>query len=106
MSEGIELADAIAELRSQLSRAVKEGEWKSLRFEIEKLELELEVVATKGQKVEAGAEAGVKFWLLGSGKVSGKGELSEGASASQKITLTLRPKDPKTGKTPDLTRDR
>lgn len=79
-----------------------EGEGTSLRFEVESLELEMEVVATRQRKAEGSGEAGVKFWLLGSGKVAGKGELAEGASSSQKITLKLRLKDPSTGSTPDI----
>lgn len=94
MSEKIELSEAIGELRAQLNRAIKEGKEEDLRFEVVDLELELQVVATRATKVSGNAEAGVKFWLLGAGKVSGGGEMRDETAQLQKIKLKLRPTVP------------
>ncbi len=102
MSKSIELAESIGELRAQLDRAIKDAEGHHLRFEIQDLELELQVVATKDAKVGGKVEAGVKFWLLGGGSASAEGSLGEGSSQLQKIKLKLRPKLKSTGETPDL----
>ena len=91
MSEGIELADAIAQLRSELSRAIKAGKGKDLRFEVEDLELELQVVVTNENKGVGKVEAGLKFWLAGNAKASAEGSFSDGASQLQKIRLKLKP---------------
>lgn len=102
MEQGIELAQAIKELRAQLAKAMEEGEGHDLRFGIEDLELELQVMATKDAEVGGRAEAGVKFWLVGGGKVSGQGNLAEGSQRIQKLKLKLKPKLASTGEVPDL----
>ena len=101
MSE-IELSEAISQLRMQLETAIKEGKGKDLRFEIQDLELELQVVATKDAKIGGQVEAGVKFWLVGGGKAAGEGGISQGSSSLQRLKLKLRPKLASTGETPDL----
>jgi len=50
----------IAELRSELAEAQKEGAGKELRFTVEEIEIELKVGITK----EVGAAAKVKFDLV------------------------------------------
>ncbi len=78
----IPLADVIQELRSELLAATAAGEGQELRFDVEELNLELQVVVTKG---------GVKFWVLNadsSAKVQGKYE----SSRLQKVSLKLKPK--------------
>lgn len=102
MSQRIELAEAIGQLRNQLSRAIEDGEGQDLRFEVEDLELELQVTVTKDAEIGGSVEAGVKFWLLGGGKASAEGGLSEGSSHLQKIRLKLKPKLASTGESPDL----
>ena len=102
MSQGVELAEAIGQLRTQLNRAIREGEGEDLRFEVKDLELELQVVVTKDAKVAGKVEAGVKFWLLGAGTASAEGGLSKSESQVQRIRLQLRPKSASTGETPDL----
>lgn len=102
MSQKIELAEAIGQLRAQLNQAIKKGKGEDLRFEVQDLELELQVVVTKEAKASGKAEAGVKFWLLGAGKAEVGGELSRETAELQKIRLKLRPKLASTGETPDL----
>ena len=94
MSQKIELAEAIGQLRAQLNQAIEKGEKETLRFEVVDLELELQVVVTKEAKASGKAEAGVKFWLLGAGKAEIGGELSRETAEFQKIRLKLRPTVP------------
>ena len=91
MSESeIPLADVVGQLRKELRASMKAGEGEDLRFEVEDVELEMQVVVTKGGAGEFGGEGGVKLWVIGKagGKVSGKYESSQ----IQKVKLRLRPK--------------
>jgi hypothetical protein len=93
----IPLADVIRELRRELLAAMKAGEGESLRFEVQDLEIEVQVVVTRGGEASAGG--GVKFWVLNAeSNVSAKYE----SSRIQKLTLKLRPKTDDGGKTVDL----
>ena len=91
MSESeIPLADVIRQLRRELLAAVAAGEGEGLRFEVQDLEVEMQVVVTKGGSGELSGEGGVKLWVLAkaAGKVSGQYESSQ----IQKVKLKLRPK--------------
>jgi len=59
-AQRIPLSELIAELRSELAEAQKEGAGKELRFTVEEIEIELKVGITK----EVGAAAKVKFDLV------------------------------------------
>ncbi|MFE5537570.1 trypco2 family protein [Streptomyces sp. NPDC056492] len=76
------MADMIAQLRSELSRAMSAGEDSDLKFKAERVELELTV------GVERTSDPGVKvrFWVFDAG-VSAK----RSATVTQKLTLTLQP---------------
>lgn len=78
----IPIADALEALRSELERAMSQGEGHSLRFQPSSVELELQ--ATVG--VASEASGGVKWWLLDFGA---KGTHESGAT--QKVTLRLTP---------------
>lgn len=80
----IELADAIRDLRTQLSRAAKEAKESDIKFELGPIELELKVAAKK----EAGADAGVKWLVFNAGA-----KANFAAEATQTIKLTLNPQD-------------
>ncbi len=86
----IPLADVVRELRRELMSAVAAGEGEGLRFEVRDLEVEMQVVVTKGGSGELSGEGGVKLWVLAKtgGKVTGQYE----SSRIQKVTLKLRPK--------------
>ena len=67
MSETVSLSDAIRDLRNELIEARNAGDGKSLKFEIEDIELELQMVSTIKGKGGAkigwgilGAEAGIE----------------------------------------------
>lgn len=78
------LADAVRALRSELTTVMREGRDEALRFELGPVEMEflLEV------QLEAGGEAGVKFWVVNLG---GRGSVTRGST--HRVTLTLTPRD-------------
>lgn len=83
---GIELADAIRDLREQLIIAAQESKQSEIQFELGPIELELQVAASK----EAGVDGGVKWLVFNAGANS---NFSSGAT--QTLKLTLNPKDRK-----------
>ncbi|MBT2401122.1 trypco2 family protein [Streptomyces sp. ISL-100] len=82
MDDAVELSDVIAQLRGELSRAMADGVGNGLRFQAEKLELELTV------GVERSREPGVKvrFWVF-----DAHGSARSARAATQRLTLTLKP---------------
>ncbi|MFD9035700.1 trypco2 family protein [Streptomyces sp. NBC_01353] len=85
MDNAVELADIIAQLRHDLSRAMAEGEGTDLRFQAEQIELELTV------GVERSREPGVKvrFWVFDAGATA-----RQATTDTQRLTLTLKPVRP------------
>jgi hypothetical protein len=77
----IPLARAIQDLRSELLKAMTEGEGKKLRFKLDPVELELSL----GMTYTGGANAGVKFWVL---ELGAKGEAERAATHKLKLKLT------------------
>lgn len=94
--EGLEIGQAIDAIRAQLTSAVERAEGERLRFELGDIELEFSVSLTRDSK----AEGGVKVWVLNVG-----GSTSESAGVTQKLKVTLKPKDSRTGAPPQV-RDR
>lgn len=86
----IELAEVVRQLRAQLQLAMEAGTDEDLRFEVQDLELELQVAVTKsaGGGFEGGSE--VKFRVFEAG-ASGKVEASIGSERVQRLKLRLRP---------------
>lgn len=78
------LAEAIAALRSELTAAMAEGVDQPLQFELGPVEMEFLLEVQR----EAGAEAGVKFWVVNFG---GKGSVSSGST--HRVALSLTPQD-------------
>jgi hypothetical protein len=82
----IELANYIEALRSELEAAISQGENKTVRFGLEKIDLDIEVsVDTSGQ---AKATGKFKFWVVNAG-VEASAKL--GMKTTQKLKLTLVP---------------
>jgi hypothetical protein len=81
---GIALAQAVQDLRQELTSALEEGRGKNLRFKPGQIELELGVEVT----MEAGAKGGVKFWVVELG-ADGK----TGRVGTHKLKLSLQPVD-------------
>jgi hypothetical protein len=78
----IRLADAIAELRAEISRAQLEGEGKDVRFTAKEIQIELSVDFELTAEGTAGAPKWIPFLNLGF-----RGESSK--TSMHKVTLTL-----------------
>jgi len=83
-AQKIPLSELIAELRTELAKAQKEGSGKELRFKVEEIEIELKVGISK----DLDAKGKVNFWVY---------EAELGGSASQehlqRILLKIKPTD-------------
>lgn len=73
----IELAELLASLRSEISRARLDAVSKDVRFRINSIDLELQVAVEKS----AEAKAGVRFWVV---------SLGGGAGAKSAQTHTIK----------------
>jgi len=81
---GIPLAEAIQELRAELTRATKQGADETIRFVPGPIELELGIeVSLTGE-----TSGKVKFWVV---EIDAEGELAR--VATHKLKLSLRPVD-------------
>jgi hypothetical protein len=87
---GIELADLIGELRTELAKARARSANDELQFEVGPVELELSIVVSR----EGGPSAKVKFFVV---EVEAGAKLGE--QATQRIKLTLTPQLGSGGKT-------
>ena len=84
LEDAIPLSELVEHLRSELRKAVLQGQGSEPRFLVVETELELEVVATKN--LEGGG--GVQFWVL---KADAK--TSKESAHTQKVKVKLRPVD-------------
>lgn len=95
-----QLVEIITALRSDIEAAIKEGEGKAVRFDLEEVEVELHTQITKSANGIAGVE--VEFKVLGFdlGKASGEVTGSVAKENAHTIRLKLKPSisDSKTGK--------
>lgn len=92
-----ELATVVQGLRQELAAAVKQGEKEELRFELQEMELELQVQVTKGGT----GKLGLKFLVVGEAGLEG----ALGKSTTQTVRLKLKPEG-KGGGSPKLRRSR
>ncbi len=88
MENGIGLSNMVAALRHELEAAQVESEKKRLRFEVEDIELELQIVAEDLTK----SGLGIKFWILNPSV-----EASEKRISTQKLRLKLKVTDSGSG---------
>lgn len=89
----VKLADAVEQLRKELSDAAERGASEDLQFDVDEIELQLAVEMEK-----AGGPSGkVSFNVLGVGAELG-GEASISKSNSHVVTLKLKPRGDASGK--------
>jgi hypothetical protein len=79
---GPRLADAIDDLRRELSDAVGRGEGERLRFRLGTVSMDFEVGITQS----VGGDAGVRFWVVSAG-ASG----ARASTTTHRISLALTP---------------
>ncbi len=78
----IDLGEAIRSLRAELSSAMAQGEGQDLRFRVGPVELEFDVQVSR----EAGAEGGVKFWVVSAGA-----KATTGTATTHRVKIALQP---------------
>jgi hypothetical protein len=76
------LAEAIAQARAELEQARVAGLGQEVQFQVTEMELELTVDVAKS----AGADAGVRFWVV---SVGAKGEIQRGDT--NRVRVKLKP---------------
>ncbi|HXW82327.1 MAG TPA: trypco2 family protein, partial [Acidimicrobiales bacterium] len=91
-----ELADVIAAVRRELSRAQQEGTGGDIRFRVGPVELEFETTLS----YTGGGEAGVRLYVL---TLGAKGEIS--SVAAHRVKVVLQPVDPVTGQDAQVAAD-
>jgi hypothetical protein len=82
----IELSKYIASLREELLSAIKNAETSELKFGLEKVELEVEVVFDASSAVKAGGK--FKLWVF---DASAGGEAKLESKRTQKLKIALLP---------------
>ena len=83
--ENIELSEMLGQLREELLKARGQSEGSDLKFQVEDIEIELQIVTTKGGK----GGGGVKFWVY-----NAEAEVNVSQAKTQKLKLKLKPKKP------------
>lgn len=82
------LSDAIENLRAELSRAHAAGKDEDIRFEVESIALELDVVLTRAASGEAKLEWKIPFF--GGVGAEGAGRYEQGTERSHRLSLQLK----------------
>lgn len=82
-NDKIPLARMLGQLRQELLNARAEGESSDLKFQIEDIEIELQIGTTQ----EAGGGVGVKFWVY-----NADAKVNHSAVNTQRLKLKLKPK--------------
>jgi len=84
LTQPVGLAEAIDNLRQEMTRAIEQGKDKELRFNVDQVELELEVELHR----DIGADGKVSFKVFNSGiELGGQGSRSQGSANRLKVTL-------------------
>lgn len=83
-----QLVEIITALRSDIEAAIKEGEGKAVRFDLEEVEVELHTQITKSGNGVAGVE--VEFKVLGFDLGKGSAEMAGHVAKEDVHTLRLK----------------
>lgn len=92
MSDGLGLAEFLADLRAELARAEVNARGDSLKLGVDQIEVSLEVTSTLEHSGEADSRVKAKFWVFASAEGGVKGSVTSGRSRTQLLKLTLTPR--------------
>lgn len=92
MATHLGLADFLADLRTELSRAQEQAEGGSLKLGVDRIDVELDMAYTLGEDAGVGVRAQAKFWVFGSAEASATGSLTSERANTQRLRLTLTPR--------------
>lgn len=92
VSEGLGLADFLADLRAELARAEENAGQESLKLGVDRIEVSLEVTSTLERSGSADARVRAQFWVFASAETGVKGSVESGESSRQHLKLTLTPR--------------
>lgn len=84
--DGLPLARALSSLRAEVSQAAEAARQEGLRFKVESITVELQVVAT----ASGGGTAGAGLWRV----VQFGGRADYSRASTHKVTLTIIPEHP------------
>ncbi|MGZ0080239.1 trypco2 family protein [Methylomonas sp. YC3] len=90
-NDKLNLAEVIQELRQSLVTASAHGEAETIRFNVNSVEVELQMVVEKSVGGKAGGK--FNFWVLGG--IDAEASASYKHAATHKIKLNLQPVDVK-----------
>jgi hypothetical protein len=93
IGQKIPLAEMVQKLRQELVLAQVQAKDEKIHFELEKVELELQVVVSSTGK----GHAGVEFWV-----VNASGEYEKKGETTHTIKLTLNARENQSGKKVEL----
>ena len=87
-----QLVEVISALRSDIADAIKEGEGKDIKFDVNEIEIDLQTQITRSGDLSI--NGGVEFKILGYelGKASAEAKGQYGKQDSHTIKLKLKPK--------------
>ncbi|QSB03105.1 hypothetical protein JWZ98_09330 [Methylomonas sp. EFPC1] len=90
-NDKLNLAEVIQELRQSLVTASMHGEAETIRFNVNSVEVELQMVVEKSVGGKAGGK--FNFWVLGG--IDAEASASYKNAVTHKIKLSLEPEDAK-----------
>ncbi|WP_026604493.1 trypco2 family protein [Methylomonas sp. 11b] len=91
MDDKLNLAEVIQELRQSLATASTQGAAETIRFNVNSVEVELQMVVEKSVGGKAGGK--FNFWVLGA--IDAEASAGYKSAATHKIKLSLQPVDVK-----------
>lgn len=92
MSDGLGLAEFLADLRAEIARAEVDASGESLKLGVDQIEVSLEITSTLERSGEADGRVKAKFWVLASAEGGVKGSVTSGRNRTQQLKLTLTPR--------------
>jgi Trypsin-co-occurring domain 2 len=92
LEERIGLAEFLADLREELSKAESHAADDSLKLAVEEVSLTVDLAFTLAKVGQVSAGVRAKFWVLASAEAGAKASRSSERAHTQTLTLKLKPR--------------